>query len=269
MNGKITLNNVKLNNASILNYGDVEATDTVFANGEGTIFTNGNSFGGAIYTECIDENQDSRVTIRNCTFENNNALFGGAICMQTGLLEVYDSCFISNHAYFYGGAISCEYCANMMISKSRFIKNYCIDGAGGAIYALSSGLLNMDNVTINVSSAKFGAGITILNTAALLNNINAQDNIAEYDGGAIYHMYQDFTLSNSNFINNNASNGGAIFIDNSTLSITGNSFINNTASHNAGAIYSIFNVLTNDFELNTFENNDVFQTDEFNIEIRC
>jgi len=267
VNGKITLNNVKLNNASILNYGDVEATNTVFANGEGIKFTSGNSFGGAIYTEYIDENQDSRVTIRNCTFENNNALYGGAICMQTGLLEVYDSSFISNHAYFYGGAISCEYCANMMISKSRFIKNYCIDGAGGAIYALSSGLLNMDNVTINASSAEFGAGITILNTAALLNNINAWDNIAEYDGGAIYHMYQDFTLSNSNFINNTASNGGAIFIDNSTLSITGNSFINNTASYKAGAIYSIFNVLTNDIELNAFENNEVFQTDEFNIEI--
>ncbi len=265
-NGKIILNNVKLINASILNHGNLEATNAIFANGEGTLFSN-DSFGGAIYTQYIDEDQDSSVTIRNCTFENNNAHYGGAICMQTGLLEVYDSCFIGNHAYFYGGAISCEYSARIMISKSRFIRNYCIDGAGGAIYALSSGLLNMDNVTINASSAKFGAGITILNTAALLNNINAQDNIAEYDGGAIYHMYQDFTLSNSNFINNNASNGGALFIDNSTLSITDNSFINNTASHKAGAIYSIFNVLTNDFEQNTFENNDVFQTDEFNIEI--
>ena len=258
---KITLNNVKLNNASILSYGDVDASNAVFVNCEGTKFQSGDSYGGAI---SVMGNPYAKATITNCTFENNQAQYGGAIFMETGSLEVFNSSFTNNYAYAYGGAVSCQYCTDIKISKSKFTKNYCIDDAGGAVYVFDSFNFNAENITITGSSALYGGAITTLNTPSVLDKINAYDNTAKYDGGAVYHMYGNFSLTGSNFINNTALNGGALFLDNSTLNVSDNVFINNTAELKAGAIYSIFNSLNNDLARNTFENNDVYVTDELN-----
>ena len=264
VNNKITLNNLKLNEASIISYGDVDAVNTVFANGEGATFTSGKSYGGAI---SVMYNPYAKATITNCTFENNHAQYGGAIFMDVGSLEVYNSSFINNYACSYGGAVSCEYCTNVIISKSKFIKNHCIDDAGGAIYVFASCNFNADYLTINASQATYGGAITTLDTKTVLNHIEAYDNAAVYDGGAIYHMYGDFTLTDSNLTNNTARNGGALFLDSSTLNVTDSSFINNTAKLKADAIYSVFSTFTNDLSVNTFENNDVYLTDELNLEI--
>lgn len=268
MNNALVLTNITLNNGSILNHGEIKATNTIFRNSQGVEYLDGNSYGGAIYTDGYNPN--AKVTIANCTFENNHALYGGAIFMRAGSLEITDSKFINNYAHNFGAALCCENAGNIIISKSKFIKNYCIDDAG-TIYIKSSKYFNAHNLTIANSSATFGAAITLLNTKSAIDYLNAYDNIAKYDGGAIYAMYQEFTLSNSNFINNTARNGGALFIDDTILNLTENLFKNNNASLSGGAIYSIFNNCTCDIEANTFENNhasfnpDIYESDEFNL----
>ena len=100
----------------------------------------------------------------------------------------------------------------------------------------------------------------------MLNNIQCYNNRANYDGGAIYHLYGSFSLVDSNFNNNSALNGGALFIDNSSsLSLNNLKFINNKALKFAGAFYSLLNPINNTNNLfysnnNAFKHNNLYVT---------
>ena len=292
----VTLTNITLKNATIINYGSIAAENTVFCDGEGIGFSDGSSYGGAICSLTGDDN--SKITLIDCRFENNLATRGGAIYMSCGYLEIIRSTFAGNYAYSYGGAIACEnanlivsrsefkdnhangfggaiscdFCGDVIISESNFTRNYCIDDAGGSIYIKSSDSLTARNLNISHSSATFGGSITSLATDVSLDNISIYNSTVRYAGGAIYHMYNDLKISNSNLVNNTARNGGAVYIDNSTFVLRDNDFTNNTALIRAGAIYSIFN-FNNDFTQNTFKNihansfNDVYETNLLNLTI--
>lgn len=276
VNHYLTLTNVTLLDLSITNSGIVNFTNTIFDRGYGSNPDSyGNNYGGAIYT--TDTNRNSQVNIVNSTFKNNYAVYGGAVYMGAGYLNIADSEFINNLAYNYGGAIACENIVNINISKSKFIKNIALNDAGGAIYIKHAKNFNADSIFISNSTATFGGAITTLDAHVSLRDINASNNSAEWDGGAIYHMYGTFASNNGYFVNNSARNGGALFIDNSTsLNVIGNTFINNTASAYAGAIYSILNHLESATTLrlvNTFINNsaefdnEVYETDFINLTI--
>ena len=122
VNSLLTLTNVTLVDMSITNHGIINATNSIFSYGYGcNADSYGNNYGGAIYTS--DINSNSKVTISNCTFHDNYAVYGGAIYMGAAHLTVSDSQFINNYAYNFGGAIACENTANIIISKSRFINS--------------------------------------------------------------------------------------------------------------------------------------------------
>ena len=272
VNSHLTLTNVTLVDLSITNNGNFNATNAIFSYGYGSKADDyGNNYGGAVYT--TDLNSNSHVTIKNCTFLDNYAVYGGAIYMAAGYLDISNSQFINNCAYNFGGAIACENTESVKISKSKFIKNYCIDDAGGAIYVKAS-LLNVERSDFINGSATFGGAITTLNSEVTLNYVNAYDNSAKWDGGAIYHMFGKFYSTYGNFNNNSARNGGAIFIDNSSyLFMVSNIFENNNANVSAGAIFSILNNLRYSLSVNTFKNNnapeykDYFDTKNLNINI--
>ena len=120
VNSFLSLTNVTLTDISITNHGSVDATNTIFNYGYGSKADSyGNNYGGAIYTS--DANANSKVTISNCTFNEGYAVYGGAIYMAAGYLSIYDSQFINNYAYNFGGAIACENTLNVTVSKSKFI----------------------------------------------------------------------------------------------------------------------------------------------------
>ena len=108
--------------------------------------------------------------------------------------------------------------------------------AGGAIYVRSSEFIGSD-LEIDNSTAAFGAAITTLNTRVILDNVSCSDCHAKWKGGAIFHMYGDFNLTDSIFTANSAINGSALFIQSSSnVFVTGNGFYYNNASC-AGAVY--------------------------------
>ena len=272
VNSFLTLTNVTLVDMSITNHGTINATNSIFSYGYGCKADSyGNNYGGAIYTS--DINANSKVTINNCTFNDNYAVYGGAIYMGAGYLTVSDSRFINNYAYNFGGAIACEYTANVTISKSKFIKDYTIDDAGGAIYIKSSPLNVQRSDFINCS-ATFGGAITTLDSDVRLNYVNAYNNSAKWDGGAVYHMYGKFFSTYGQFINNSARNGGGLYVDNSSsLFMISNAFENNVADVSAGAIFSILNIMQSSLTGNTYKNNkapaykDYFDTKNLNTNI--
>ncbi|MDR0913166.1 MAG: hypothetical protein LBM96_11310, partial [Methanobrevibacter sp.] len=78
-----------------------------------------------------------------------------------------------------------------------------------------------------------GNGITI-------NNIIFKNGNDDDDGGAIHVSGDNFTVRNSNFINNSADGsggGGAIYSGGSNFVVINSNFINNSAFSNGGAIY--------------------------------
>ncbi len=261
----VSLTNLTMSKASIKNNGGIlYATNIVFSQGYGcSQDVYGNNYGGAIYSS----NSDSEVTIKNCTFLDNYAEYGGAIYMYGGSLDIIDSMFINNFAYNYGGSIAGDYGTGITISRSKFLNSYSMVDAGGAIYTRVA-TLKISNVDIINSSATFGGAIATLNTNVSLNGFNAYNCTAKWDGGAVYHMYGNFSSVSGKFNNNSANNGGALYIDNSTnFFLRSNTFRNNNAISTAGAIYSIcntFNGMGSVRQWNTFNNNKAnFKDDEY------
>ncbi|WP_067041607.1 Ig-like domain repeat protein [Methanobrevibacter sp. YE315] len=262
----LTLTNLTMYEATIENNKNLNATNVIFKNGCGKkIDGYSNILGGAI--TCPNSDYTPTVNINNCTFIDNYAEYGGAIYMLGGSLDITDSLFINNYAYNFGGAIACEYGTNIKISKSKFLNSHSVADAGGAIYTRQA-TLNLNNVNITNSSATFGGAIASLNTAFTSNYLKVQDCSAKWDGGAVYHMYGNFTSLYGNFENNSANNGGALFIDNSTsLFLRYNKFISNQAGLTAGGVYSICNTLKSGGSvrnMNTYTGNSaVFQNDAY------
>lgn len=258
----MTLTNLTIRDATIMNYATFNATNTIFAYGSGSNPDRyGNNYGGAIY--CSDSG--ATTVIKNCTFLENYAEYGGAIYMYGGSIDIIDTMFINNFAYNFGGSIAGEYGVKINITRSKFYNSYSMADAGGAIYIRDS-TLKINDVEIVNSSATFGGAIASLLTDVSLNRLAVNDSVAKWDGGAIYHMYGNFTSYYGNFINNSANNGGALFIDNSTnLLLRNNVFTNNNANMTAGAVYSICNTfkgMSSIRQYNRFNGNQAFFRDD-------
>ena len=283
---EITSNNLILKNLTIIgvtfkNQGDFKAENVIFKNSIGqSLDEYDNSYGGSIYTSYrLDDSTKHTISLKDCQFINNTAEYGGAIYFDEGYMEIDNCSFVNNHAFNYGGAIAISNSDKVTIKKSKFINDYSISDAGGAIYVLSSSLTAEDLQIINCT-ATFGAAITALNVQLDINNLYAFNNHAMYGGGVIYQMYGTSLLTSSNFINNSASNGGALFLDNVTaLFLMSNKFADNSAEVCAGAIYSLMNkeyqntgntfvnnrALSNDDVYNSSTINPIIQSSEYKI----
>ena len=261
VNNRITLTNVTICNLVIFNQADLTASNTFFVNSSGTKI-NSNSFGGAIY--CVDKTHNANLV--NCTFMNNYADFGGAIYLNGGNLEIDDCSFINNTAYNYGGAIACEgsdsKTPRVTIKKSRFISDSSLSDVGGAIY-LKSVIFNALDLNISSANATFGGAMCLLKSNSNITGLNAYNNTAGFNGGAIYQMYGNLSVYNSHFQKNHAKNGAGIFSDNAHfIDAQNNRFINNSASIHAGAFYLLFNN-NSSVKNNTYLNNNAGKYDDF------
>ena len=234
----LKLINVTLKDFTIINRGSLTCENVIFDDAYAISQDEyGNSFGGAIYVP--KGSKLYKVDIVNCTFRNCYAEYGGAIYMDGGQLNIQNSVFINNMAYNYGGAIACEYNTKVSINKTRFVNDRSVNDAGGAIY-LKSCQFNSRDLTIINSTATFGSGIAALDSKVTLLRLTAQNNTAQFEGGAIYQLYGEFSIQQSSLINNSARNGGAIFVDNLTsVFLANNLFENNSAEIAGGAFYSV------------------------------
>ena len=256
--GQVVLRNITFINTQFSVKGVYNATNIIFKDSTAKSADRySNSYGGAIYSKGSNE-----VYVDNCTFINNTAQYGGAIYAYNGILDVKDSIFIDNYAYNYGGAIACEYNSKVKIKNSTFTKSRSLNDAGGAVY-LKRTSFEADSLNISDSNATFGAALTILFTDSTLNGIFSYNNTAKYDGGAIYQVLGNLTLSKSSFISNNANNGAGLYVGRCDNVIVNDClFSNNTAISRAGALYSIINTNMT-FERIAYENNSAFTDNDF------
>ena len=151
-----------------------------------------------------------------------------------------------NTAFYYGGAIACEapyetrLKPKVKIFNTSFSASTAIHDAGGAVY-LKTSMLDAANVNVTGLSLRFGGAFTLLNTYATLNRLRCLNNTASCDGGAIYFMYANISLTDSQFTDNHAQNGGALFINSAYYGLVENNTFEKNTANKAGAYYSLLN----------------------------
>ena len=226
--GTFILKNLTLKGAEIYNYGDLNASNVIFSNGDGQVVSGNDKYGGAIFSK----GKSYSVYLNNCSFYNNSARFGGAIYSDSS--------------------------KNVRISNCKFINNAA--GFGGAIYIFGSNPQITGCEFIN-NSADMGGALVFLNSSSKVANSYGFNNSASYEGGVIYQIYGSLTVSNSNFKSNNARNGAGLFAYGlKSLSIIKSNFINNSALDYGGAIYSLLNDNTNMTDI-VYTNNNALNSD--------
>ena len=242
----LTLKDLTLDHATVKNLGTVSATNVIFKNGvavDDTSYGYDNAYGGAIYNYVSTDyygyvTNVPKNTLYNCTFLNNSAMYGGAIYLPYGELSLSNCKFINNSAHWFGGAIASDKDSKISVVGTVFENCRSVDDAGGAIYAFSTDLEVRDS-TFNNCSANFAGAICSLNSEILISYSNFTNNLARYEGGAVYKMYGSGTFIKSNFTKNAALNGGALFSDNCTsFEIKNSEFASNAATGFGGAIFS-------------------------------
>ena len=214
LEGKVTIKNINFSNGRTLsesgaligNAGDLTLINTTLSNSKSS------RNGGAIYNV-------GKLTVINATIANNKATIGGAI-------------FIDKFS-----TSECNIKFQNVVFKDNEASGYN-DHAGGAIYVFSTDLEVRDS-TFNNCSANFAGAICSLNSEILISYSNFTNNLARYEGGAVYKMYGSGTVIKSNFTKNAALNGGALFSDNCTsFEIKNSEFASNAATGFGGAIFS-------------------------------
>lgn len=242
----LTLKDLTLDHATVKNLGTVSATNVIFKNGvavDDTSYGYDNAYGGAIYNYVSTDyygyvTNVPKNTLYNCTFLNNSAMYGGAIYLPYGELSLSNCKFINNSAHWFGGAIASDKDSKISVVGTVFENCRSVDDAGGAIYAFSTDLEVRDS-NFNNCSANFAGAICSLNSEILISYSNFTNNLARYEGGAVYKMYGSGTVIKSNFTKNAALNGGALFSDNCTsFEIKNSEFASNAATGFGGAIFS-------------------------------
>lgn len=270
INENFIIRNITLSNTQIFNQGKLNASAVIFKDSTGNAASHEKSYGGAIY--CPNSKYD--VYLNDCIFEDNYAEYGGAIYMSGGILEIYNSTFLNNVAYNYGGAIACispgVNKSGIRIVNSRFISDESLNDAGGAIYVIEYNLTANHSSFYN-SKSTFGGAVCVLNSNSYLHDLEFSNNTAKYNGGAVYQIYGTAEVISSDFKCNHARNGGALYIDACYFAQADyNRFENNSAEICAGAVYSILNeesYADNNTYINNIASsyNDLFNSSEINM----
>lgn len=196
-----------------------------------TFVANSAKSGGAIYLS--DGNE---ITLTNATFKENKAsanggAIGGTYTKEEGnatITVITDnsedeealSLFENNTSDTYGGAI---YVTNKIVTNINGVtfKNNTAtnadEGFGGAIAAVSSNELIVDNSLFDTNSCPHYAGALYVTSTVLdiKNNTTFIGNTAKYGGAIDIDTTSDISIVDSTFKNNEATNntGGAIYFE--------------------------------------------------------
>ena len=196
-----TLNALDQSRIFLVNSEDVVLNNITYKNGDA------DDYGGAIYVNASATN----LVISNATFENNLAnIYGGAVFWNSSSGNI-------NYAIFRNNRVA------------------GLGTNGGAVY-WNGTYCNISYTNFTGSSAQNNGGALYSNADTTeLDYVNFTNNRAGNNGGAAW-IKSDSSITNSNFINNNAANGGAIWADAGECKLNYVNFTSNHANGDGGAM---------------------------------
>ena len=182
--------------------------------------------------------RSSNLIISDVNFSNNHGLaYGGAIFVDSGLLNVSGSSFVGNLAYTGGGAIGNK--GEMTVTASVFDTNGS-GGDGGAIYNESK--MDVSDSTFTGNNADEGGAIyTTPGTTGAYGSIiqSTVSNNSAWAGGGIAN-YGMLTITNSSISGNSTVSyygaGGILNNGDGTLTVENSTISNNSAPSGGGIL---------------------------------
>ena len=228
-----------------------------------------NDYGGAIF------NNSSSPVLTNCSLQNNQAQYGGAIYNQSSSNPALTNCSLQSNTANTGGAIynnssspamtNCRLQSNLAtfggaiynfqssptLTECNLQSNTATTGgSGGAIYNDSQSNPALTNCSLQSNLADYGGAINNQSSSSpVLTNCSLQSNTATNSGGAIYNITQcSPVLINCSLQSNQAPVGGAIYNRNNSNPVLTNSVVWNNdggstfsnVSSSITATYSLF-----------------------------
>ena len=239
-------NNWIIDNCKFINNGDRYVTNASAINDLGENLTVTNS----IFKNNVvgDENTDfggcilinaSRITIDNCTFDNNVANNGAHlfVCENVSGVTIKDSRFYNAHKQNRNGVALLFYNhEGISISGSNFTNN---TDNGAMIFEGEVVALKINNNSFINNTAENGGAIYIKDNSlsSVVENTIFFNNSAGNAGGALFIKSGDLSITDASFDGNHANDGGAVY-SNASLTINNVRFNNNHADNNGGALFS-------------------------------
>ncbi|MDO5851562.1 MAG: hypothetical protein Q4Q23_03665 [Methanobacteriaceae archaeon] len=238
-NAKNTSSGMYIN--STLNKGTVSITQSTFTNNTAN---NNLDSAGVIQLNNID------LEINQTLFDSNKAIFGAAINVINGNLNINNSTFTNNNAITAGGAIANRN-GTVNINNTIFTNNTAgLDG--GAIAGNGTVNINQSTFINNTAGSEGGA----LHIVIFLNSTNNNFTNNKAPNGAVI-FNNGITIFNNNIVNSNTvtNDYGFVIYNNKTMNITNNLFINNTNNTNLRDMLIDTNTTTIYVSNNTYINN--------------
>jgi predicted outer membrane repeat protein len=244
--------NSSSNNGAAIN--SIESTVKV----QNSTFSHNTSdnLGGAIYVDPL-----TTCEIYNSSFDNNEALWGGAIATVGGGKLLVEGCNISfntasgnnpnpneNYPTFGGGGgIYQEWSDSLEIYDSEITNNTAATGAGGGIAVYLSDDVTINNIVLSDNSSSgpnypSGGGGAAFYRAdnVLFENSTIANNVSNHNsGGGIFlgsesgqaSIVVHATFNRLTLVNNSALSGGAIFCWSAILNLYHSTLAQNEASN--------------------------------------
>jgi len=206
VDSKFESNSAETQGGAIWYYGTSSKTMGSEFSITGTEFVNNTAqiSGGAIYLKSTA----NAATIDSSTFENNSAVYGGALYQVSGSVEIIDTLFTAN-------------------------EGLTAEGRGGAIYS-AGGKLDISSSSFDANTSTHAAGIWRNGRDVVtLTDVTFDNNAATRIAGAIYcslHSKDTIVITDSKFESNTAgTHGGAIYASNGTFEVNNSEFTGNNA----------------------------------------
>ncbi len=213
----------------------------------------------------------SSPTVRDCTFTDNSAGFGGGM-LSFGDAVVVDCTFSGNSASTGGGMYNFQ--TSSTVTNCTFSENFALFSGGGMFNGLNGNSPTVTNCTFTGNSALKGGGMYNEDSSPTVTNCTFSGNTTDQDGGGMYNdgsspMITDCTLSgniaerygggmmidsqgsstvvNCSFVGNTAMDGGGLDVEPSdgNTTVTNCTFSMNTATGVGGGIYAWSPTVTN------------------------
>ncbi len=170
--------------------------------------------------------------IRNCTFTDNIALFGGAALFFSAdeqfpaihpVDPIVENCrFFNNIANVFGGGLLAQTVNNLSVKGCQFHDNNAMAGAG--IYTLNSAA-HIEKSIFYHNSADAGAAMFLQNSNNTIYNSTFWANSATQSGGAVGIDGAGDVFTHCTFAKNIAQSGASFFLEEFSTTTINNSIL--------------------------------------------
>ncbi|MDO7877570.1 right-handed parallel beta-helix repeat-containing protein [Hymenobacter sp. ASUV-10] len=207
------------------------------ATGTGSIMVQTNA-GAAVGINRINGggllNNNSNLTVSNCTFSANRATNGGGINNYLNSPTI-SGCTFSDNSATNGGGINDDN-SNPTISNCTFSANSATNGGGISNYNTSSPVVS--GCTFSANSATSGGGMLNNGSSPTVSGCTFGGNSAS-SGGAMYNLNSSPVVSSSAFSSNSAAiHGGGLYNTTGSPELSNCVFHGNSAGANGGALHN-------------------------------